>query len=132
MIAADDAAVCMLVYRSRQPVLQVWTRDGKRKLREEAVEVRNVMNLHDERRRLIPLRGGFFLSGQELVWISRDAGRPAWRFATRPSPRNPWFFDDLADRSFRAPRVLGDKLFVAAREGGVFVFDVKRLTGDAK
>ena len=63
---------------------------------------------------LLPLRDGILLSGSVLLWVPLDPVRPAWRFD--------------AGHGFGYPRLFGDRLVVANRRGGVYVFDVNAIT----
>jgi hypothetical protein len=132
LLAGDEHTICFFSWRRDQPVLQLWTRDGKTKLREEPAssDAGGSRNDPHQRNRLIALRDGYLFSGDELVWLPRDAARPAWRFALWPLPRRYMRHHDLRDHSFGPPCVIEDeKIFAPSRDGGVFVFDVGRVTG---
>ena len=128
-VASDGRTIAAAMYRSDQSVVQVWSADGKQKLREEPARITPADG--PGRGRLLSLNGGYFFSGDELVWVPADPERPAWRFALQPLPRRPMRHQELRDYAFGTPRVVGDKLFVACREGGVFVFAIDRLTAAA-
>ena len=125
-VASDGRTIAAGVFRSEQSVIQVWTADGKAKLREEPVG----MGPPDawESPRMIPLGAGYFLSGDELAWVPTDPARPVWRFALQPLPRRPMRHQESRDYGFGTPRIVGDRLFVACHEGGVFVFSIDVVT----
>jgi hypothetical protein len=65
------------------------------------------------------------------MWISPDRAQPPWRFALAPvPPRTTWPPPTLRHDHFQPPCVIGTKVFAAARDGGVYVFDVARVTGN--
>jgi hypothetical protein len=126
LMAADGRTIAVAVYRSEQPVVQVWSADGREKLREEPVSFGGAAQA--EPGRLTALGDGYVLSGDELVWVPTDRQRPAWRFALQPLPRRPMRHQTPRDLGFGVPRLIDGKVFVACRDGGIFVFDAKRLT----
>lgn len=130
LLASDGKTIAIFVRRLEQPVLQIWTADGKHKLREEPA-VSSGGYVEREKLRLIHLRDGYFFSGNELVWVPTNVERPVWRFNLQPLPRSPARHQWKHDYSFTPPRVADDHLFVACHEGGVFVFSVAKLTTPA-
>jgi outer membrane protein assembly factor BamB len=128
-VDADDKTIGLVTWRSEQPALQIWSRDGKRKLREEPANLASVSNAYAQRARFFKLGDGYFFSGDELLWVPTDPAKPVWRFGLWQLPRRAMRHHDLRDYSFGIPRRVGaDKIFVACREGGVFVFDVAGVT----
>jgi hypothetical protein len=101
--------------------LQLWSRDGT-KLRRE-VAVRSVSSLYEEPYRLRRLGDGYLLSAGELIWLPKAAGGRVWRFSiyldSSTGSSQPRF--DKHNAVFGIPRVVGDRLFVAAR-GGLYAF----------
>ena len=126
LMAAEGRTLAVAVYRSDQPVVQVWSADGREKVREEPAFFGGAA--HAEAGRLTAMGGGYLLSGDELAWVPADRQRPPWRFALQPLPRRPMRHHSLHDLGFGVPRLVGGKLFVACRDGGIFVFDPDRVT----
>jgi hypothetical protein len=127
LLASDGRTIAVSVRRSEQPVIQVWTADGREKLREEPASF-GPLNPEDAQR-LAVLNDGYFFSGDELLWVPNDPARPAWRFALQPLPRHPLRQQDPWDRGFGIPRLVHGKVYVSCNDGGVFVFDTRVVTG---
>jgi hypothetical protein len=109
------------------PRLQVWTRDGKRMLRQQAVLPPGY--LLGSTGRLVPLGGGYLLGAGELTWVRAAPGGPAWRFGFgggpgRSLPRVPFAHTSL----FGRPLLCDNLLFVTCRDGGIYAFDVNVIT----
>jgi hypothetical protein len=97
-----------------------------------------------ESHRLLPLNGGYVFCGDELAWVSAGSARD-WRFAPRELPigeeqqvlgKEPTPFHLGAARPLNSrrftPCVLAEgHLFVASADGGIFIFDDPRISGDA-
>ena len=129
LLDGDDDSLCVLAGPYNALRLQLWSRDAKTLLREAAV--RSVSRLYDEPYRLRRLRNGYLLSAGELIWLPKAASGQVWRFSTYldPStgPSEPRFDKDHA--VFGIPRVVGDRLFVADRCGGLYAFAVPAIVG---
>ncbi|HEX8322554.1 MAG TPA: hypothetical protein VF595_01455 [Tepidisphaeraceae bacterium] len=126
-MASDGRTIAAVMWRSDKPVLQIWTADGHTKLREEPAPFgRRAFQSSGE---LIALRDGYLFSGDDLMWTPTNPDRPVWRFALQTTtwPRG-MRHQEATDYGFGTPRVMGDRLFVACRDGGVFVFDVAAVT----
>jgi hypothetical protein len=127
LLASDSRTVGLLAWHRGEYTLQVWTRDGKKKLREQVVLPQGY--LHGGAGRLVPLAGGYLLSGCELVWIPPSPGVPVWRFGFEEEPgtslpKIPFAHTTL----FGWPLVCDNLLFVTCRDGGIYVFDVTAIT----
>ncbi|HKB04867.1 MAG TPA: PQQ-binding-like beta-propeller repeat protein, partial [Gemmataceae bacterium] len=117
----------VLVHGGKAPVLQVWTRDGARMLRQQAVTSSRAVGRGPEH--LTAVAGGYLLSAAELAWVPASADGPVWRFGfgdvpTRALPRL-----DYANASlFGKPVVKDNLVFAGCRDGGVYVFDLGTIT----
>jgi hypothetical protein len=106
--------------------LEVWTADGRRKLRSEPVIGITDLLPQD---RIMPLDGGYLLVTGEVLWVPASADAPGkgaatWRY--RPAGagtglRKPWFLS--------APVVNNGYVFAAGRDGDLYVFDQSKITG---
>lgn len=126
-VQSDGETLCIVAGPSRNPRLQIYTRDGKRLIR----EVRLVRFSEWPAKRqawLLPLSGGYFFSGGQLTWLSTDPQQAPWQF-TAWLPFEVLSFQDRQDSDlvFGVPLVVEDKLFVPGN-GGVLVFSIDRLT----
>src|SRR5262249_38908483 len=84
LLASDGRTLGLLGWDRGVYVLQIWTRDGKRKIREQEVLPPGYLRGHTGR--LIPLAGGYLLSGGEVLWVPAAADRRVWRFNFGESP----------------------------------------------
>jgi outer membrane protein assembly factor BamB len=76
---------------------------------------------------LVRLGGAYVAAGTELVVIPDDPSVPVWRY--RAIPVEPKRVGDLQTRGgmFGVPRLVGDRVVVAHSEGGVYIFDAKKM-----
>ena len=123
-----------LVVVSRDPkdssvrTLRIYAADGKRMIREiRTLPTGRGDNLENENARLFKLGDGYFYAGGELLWLPMDPKKKPWRFCANEWP-TPGVPDAMLDHSFGVTRIRDGKLFVACHRGGVFVFDVARIT----
>ena len=129
LLDGDEDSLCVLAGAYDTMRLQLWSRDGT-KLRRE-VPVRSVSSLYEEPYRLRRLGDGYLLSAGELIWLPKAAGGRVWRFSvyldSSTGPSLPRF--DKRNAVFGIPRVVGDRLFVAARGGGLYTFALAAIAG---
>ena len=127
----DDTTLCVLCESFDGLRLQLWSRDATRLLRE--VPIRGAGNPYGDAYQLRPLGDGYFLSAGELVWLPWQTAGRVWRFSIfldpLAGPTRPQFDKDNA--AFGMPRVVGDRLFVNARGGGLHGFTIPAITGVA-
>jgi hypothetical protein len=127
----DDTTLCVLCGAFDALKLQLWSRDATRLLRE--VPVRGAANLYGDAYHLRRLGDGYFVSAGELVWLPRRTTGRVWRFRIfldpAAGPTRPQF--DKFNAAFGMPRVVGDRLFVSARGGGLYGFNLPAITGMA-
>jgi hypothetical protein len=126
-LLASDSRTLGLLTGDGVPRLQVWTRDGKRMLCQQAVLPPGY--LLGSTGRLIPQGGGYLLCAGELTWVRAAPGGPAWRFGFgdgpgRGLPKMPFAHTSL----FGRPLLYNNLLFVTCRDGGIYVFDVNAVT----
>jgi hypothetical protein len=117
--------IALFVQNRNGAVLQVWSADGKRLIRSEPTERMRRYFAHLEAARLTPLGGGYLLSATELVWVPASAEGPVWRFGV-PADARAGRSDHLYPY-FGVPVVMGGRLFVSARDGGIYVFEAPSL-----
>jgi hypothetical protein len=129
LLDGDETSLCALVGPFSAMRLQLWSRDATKQLRE--VALRPGLNPYGEPYRLRCLGEGYLLSAGELVWLPKAAGGRVWRFSVYLDPAagssQPRFDKDNA--SFGVPRVGGDRMFVAARGGGLYGFALPAIVG---
>ncbi len=131
LLDGDDDSLCVLAGPYKAMQLQLWSRDATRLLREVAVH--SSVDFFREPYRLRRLGDGYLLSAGELVWLPKAAGGRVWRFSVyldpAAGPSQPRF--DSNNSVFGVPRVVGDRLFVAARGGGIYGFALSEIVGAA-
>jgi hypothetical protein len=97
----------------------------------ELFEKSSLNNPYGQPYRLRHLGDGYLLSAGELIWLPKAAGGRVWRFNgyldPAAGPSQPRFDKDNA--SFGVPRVVGDRMFVAARGGGLYSFALPAIVG---
>ena len=129
LVDGDENSLCVLVGPYDAMRLQLWSRNATKLLRE--VAVRPGGDLYREPFRLRRLGDGYLLSAGELLWLPKAAGGRVWRFSVyldpAAGPSQPRFDKDHA--VFGVPRVVGDRLFVAARGGGLYAFALPAIVG---
>jgi hypothetical protein len=140
-LASDGKTFALLTDREEGGLVEIWSADGKKRLRQEPVAPPE--RRWHERGRLVPLGGGYLFPGCELTWIPAAAKWPVWRFAaatecwtpaTGPGPA--WEVPSgqistpamrklprLRLREFSVPILTNCHLFVAGDDGAVYVFD---------
>lgn len=76
---------------------------------------------------LVRLGGAYVAAGTELVVVHDDPSVPVWRYRGIPVP--PTWKGDWQKRAgvFGVPRLVGDRVVVAHSEGGVYIFDAKKM-----
>lgn len=127
-VAENEGAIGILIPEDRQLILQVRNQDSGDLVRQAPVDVWR----RETRHRLIPLGDGFLFSGRSLVWLPNGPDAPVWRFDLHVSFPTQYQRHNDEDRAeFGIPRVIGDCLFVAPKEGGVYVFRIPQITGEA-
>jgi hypothetical protein len=129
LLDGDEDSLCVLTGPFDAMRLQLWSRDARKLLRE--VAVRPGLNPYQEPCRLRRLGHGYLLSAGELVWLPKAAAGRVWRFSVHldpaAGPSQPRF--DRENAVFGVPRVVGDRLFVAARGGGLYAFALPAIVG---
>jgi hypothetical protein len=126
-LASDSRTLGLHAWNGKAHVLQVWTRDGSRKLREQEILPPGSVRGHTGR--LVALNGGYLLAAGEVVWVPASPDGPVWRFGfgERPGtslPKIRFAHTPL----FGRPLVRDNLLFVGCRDGAIYVFDVGALT----
>jgi hypothetical protein len=142
-LASDGQTICFVTSepeaKGRQARLQIWSADGKSKLREEPLVARAGFDVTGWKQRLFPVAGGYLLSESQLVWVSALPDVRVWRFGGSDRPAKPGT-TTLAARmspkafgarrgelpSFTLPAVTRGKLFVGCNEG-ILVFDLDHV-----
>lgn len=126
LLAAAGPTLAVACWAGDEMELQVWSRDGKTRLRRQAVLPFRPGRY--EHCRLLPLAGGYLLTGADLTWLPAAEG-PSWHFSFGPQPGRALPRLRFAHASFFGePVVAGNHLFVPCRDGALYVFDVSRLT----
>ena len=123
-------------FGSRAGALQVWSLNGTRLIREVPATATGGGEIGREPARLSRLGDGYLFAGGELAWVPDDPARPVWRFdlhLARPTPsgRTPGAAH-RDDDELGPPVVVGDRLYAAARGGGVYCFSIPAITGGAE
>jgi hypothetical protein len=103
----------------------VWTRDGKKKLRE--VELKSGSLTEST---LLRLPGGYLFTGWEVLWVPTDPARPVRHFFPERVPLREDRFGHNYDHGFSAPVVAGNHVFVTHKDGALYVFDVGQWVTD--
>jgi hypothetical protein len=129
LVDGDESSLCVLAGPYDAMRLQLWSRDATKLLRE--VAVLPAVDVYREPYRLRHLGDGYVLSAGELIWLPKAAGARIWRFNVyldpAAGPSQTRFDKDNA--VFGVPRVVGDRLFVAARGGGLYGFALPAIVG---
>ena len=128
---SDGSTICLLTIKERRWLLQIWSIDGKEKLREQVVV--RPGQVEGDRGRLVPLHKGYLFSGGELTWLSRSAEVPPWRFGPGAEPGRavPRPSDHVRPR-YGVPVITNGLVFVACRDGGIYVFDALAITAPSR
>jgi hypothetical protein len=127
LLAGDARTLGVLTNRGRTAVLQVWTRDGGRLLREQEVLSPGPLGRSDDH--LVAVNGGYLLAGGDVAWVPAAADGPAWRFGFGPDPGRALPRIHFAHASlFGRPLVRDTLVFVGCRDGAVYVFDLAAIT----
>jgi outer membrane protein assembly factor BamB len=127
-LAADGQTIALVTGAWQTPVVQIWTRDGEKMLREVAVQV-PIEGTHAETNRLTPVNGGYLYSGSELIWCAGGKDGPLWRFGVGTQPGRalpPVRY--LRTSLYGFPIIAHDRLFISCRDGGIYIFDLKTVT----
>ena len=125
-LASDGKTLCFVsTYRSIAS-MQIWSLDGKEKIRECAVTAeRDITNqgqyFRAAGRRLFAVNGGYVYCGGELSWMPASEG-DVLRFL--PQGQRGAF----AQKNLTPPLIVGNNLFVASEAGGIFSFDLSMFS----
>ena len=142
-LASDGQTICFVTSepeaKGSHARLQIWSADGKSKLREEPLVSRAGLDGAGWKQRLFPVAGGYLLAESQLVWVSALPDARVWRFGGSDMPAKP---NTTALAARTAPRALGarrgevppytlpaiarGKLFVGYKEG-ILVFDLDHV-----
>jgi outer membrane protein assembly factor BamB len=126
--AGDSQTLGLVAHTSRGGVLQVWTRDGGRMLREQEVNALGPIGWGAGH--LLAVGGGYLLAAGDVAWVPASADGPAWRFGFGADPGRALPKIHFAHVSlFGTPLVRDNLVFVGCRDGAVYVFDLTRVTG---
>jgi hypothetical protein len=126
-LAGDARTLGLLVYGRKRPVLEVWARDGSKKLREQDVLSPGAHGRWDEH--LVAHGGGYLMTGGEVTWVPATVDGAVWRFGfgEQPGPALPKIHYAHATL-FGPPLIRENRLFVRCRDGAVYVFDLNVVT----
>jgi len=126
-VAGDARTLAVLTHRRAGPHVEVWTRDGNKRLREQALLPSHPVGGGETH--LTPLAGGYLYAGSSLAWVPAGDG-PAWRFGfgDTPAAAVPKLYYAHASL-FGRPVVRDGLLFAGCRDGAVYVFDLAAVTG---
>jgi len=123
LMAGDARTLGLLTYKNSLPVVQVWTRDGTRMLREQAVRPTGALGRGIDH--LVAVGGGYLLAAGDVAWVPASADGAAWRFGFGDNPGRALPRIHFAHASlFGKPLVRDNLLFVGCRDGAVYVFDL--------
>lgn len=127
-LAGDAKTLGLMTYRDRAAVVQVWTRDGARLLREEPTRPWAASSFGPDH--LVAVGGGYLAAGGEVVWVLAGEGGRVWRFGFGDAPgRGLPLLRYAHVPLFGAPLVRDGLVFVRCRDGAVYVFDLAAVTG---
>lgn len=127
LLAGDAKTLGVVTHGRKTAVLQVWTRDGSRMLREQEVVPPGPVGRGAEH--LLSVAGGYLLAAGDVTWVPAGADGSAWRFGFGEKPGRALPKIHFAHASlFGRPVVRDNLLFVGCRDGAVYVFDLNAVT----
>jgi hypothetical protein len=109
--------------------LQIWSKDGKQMIRSTSVAQHSHSYHSSSPARLLRLGQGYLLTTDELVYLPDDPAKPVWRFSMNigSSGRVPGTEAFWQADGFSIPRIVGNRLVVCGRIGGIYIFDLKAI-----
>src|SRR5262249_15658606 len=126
LLASDGKTLAAYTHNGKALVLQIWTRDGKKMLREEPVQPVAWLN-YEPAERLVSLGSGYLLSSQELLWGPAAAAAPVRRFAPARDTAIDRVNNGPRTNEFGTPVVNDRHVVVTGLDGGIYVFDADKI-----
>lgn len=130
LLACDGKTLAVVVGYPPPAVIQIWSLDGTTKLREETM-LFGGSGGYASSGRLFAYQDGYFFAGGELLWLTSDPARPAWRFQLGKPEEHHWI-TRIPNTRFGSPCVIDNRLFVSEASGGIFVFDLRQVIQASK